>query len=148
MRRTIVAVVGGYFLMVLLIFTLFSLIWMTAGPDALFADGSYSAGPGWIAQGLVVSFVAALAAGALAARAGGASSARALAVVIIVIGVAMAWPAINAWEDGRPIDRPAGVSMTEAAQNARQPAAVALALPFVGAAGAWIGGIGFGRRRP
>jgi len=147
MRKTIVGVIAGYFVMVLLIFVLFAGVWFTLGGDRLFVAGRYEAAAGWIAQSLLVAFVAALGAGSVAARIGGRQAVRALAIVIIAMGTLMAWPAIAAWTDSRPADRPAAISMMDATRYARQPPMVAAALPFVGALGAWLGGSGSGRRR-
>jgi hypothetical protein len=147
MRRTVVAVIAGYFVMVALIFVLFAMVWFALGADALFAPGRYDASTAWIAQSLLVAFVAALAAGSLAGRMGGRGAVRALAIVIVAIGILMAWPVLAAWTDARPDVRPAAISMMDATRYARQPPVVAGLLPFVGALGAWLGGSGFGRRR-
>jgi hypothetical protein len=147
MRKTIVGVIAGYFVMVLLIFVLFAVAWFTLGGDRLFVAGRYEAAAGWIAQSLLVAFVAALGAGSVASRIGGRQAVRALAIVIIAVGTLMAWPAIAAWTDSRPVDRPAVISMMDATRYARQPPMVAASLPFVGALGAWLGGSGSGRRR-
>ncbi len=146
MRRTIIAVVAGYVIMVLLIFVLFAVVWFVVGADGLFAPGRYEASTIWMVQSVIVAFVAALGAGFLTGRAGGRASVRALAYVIVGVGLFMAWPVINGWPDWRPLERPAEVSMMDATRNARQPAMVAASLPFVGALGAWLGGSGIGRR--
>ena len=147
MRRTVVAVIGGYVVMVALIFVLFAMIWFALGADGLFVPNRYDASAAWIAQSLVVAFVAALGAGFVAGRMGGGSDVRALAIVIIAVGILMAWPVIAGWPDWRPAERPAAISMMDATRYARQPPMVAASLPFVGALGAWLGGSGFGRHR-
>lgn len=146
MRRTVVAVIAGYFVMVALIFVLFAMVWFALGADGLFVAGRYDASAGWIAQSLLVAFIAALAAGSVASRMGGSGAVRALAIVIIAVGIFMAWPVISGWPDWRPAERPAAISMMEATRYARQPPMVAASLPFVGALGAWLGGSGLGRR--
>ena len=147
MRKTIVGVMAGYFVMLVLIFVLFAVVWFALGPDRLFAPGRYDASVAWIAQSVVVAFVAALGAGSIAGRIGGLRAVRALAVVIIAVGLLMAWPVIAAWTDWRPVERPADISMMDATRYARQPSMVAASLPLVGALGAWLGGSGSGRRR-
>ena len=146
MRRTIMAVVAGYIIMVLLIFVLFGVVWLVLGADGLFAPGRYEASAIWMAQSVIVAFLAALGAGFVTGRAGGRASVRALAYVIVAVGLFMAWPVISGWPDWRPIERPAEISMMDATRNARQPSAVAASLPLVGALGAWLGGSGIGRR--
>ena len=146
MRRTITAVIAGYVAMLLGIFVLFAVVWLVFGAEGLFEPGRYEASTLWMVQSLIVAFVAALAAGSVTARAGGRKSVRPLALVIIALGLFMAWPAISGWPDWRPVDRPAEISMMDATRNARQPSMVAALLPFVGALGAWLGGSGFGRR--
>ena len=147
MRRTIAAVIVGYFVMLVLIFVLFAAVWFALGADRLFVPDRYEASPAWIAQSLVVAFVAALVAGAVASRMDGLGAVRGLAVVIIAVGILMAWPVIAGWTDWRPLERPAAIAMMDATRYARQPPMVAASLPFVGALGAWLGGSGLGRRR-
>ena len=147
MRKTVVGVIAGYFVMLVLIFVLFAVVWFTLGADRLFAPERYEASVAWIAQSLLVAFVAALGAGSVAGRIGGIRAVRALAIVIVAVGILMAWPIIAAWTDWRPVERPAAISMMDATRYARQPPMVAASLPFVGALGAWLGGSGSGRRR-
>jgi hypothetical protein len=147
MRKTIVGVIAGYFVMVLLIFVLFAGVWFALGPERLFVPGRYEASGAWMAQSLLVAFVAAVGAGSVADRIGGRQAVRALAIVIIAVGTLMAWPVIAAWTDWRPVERPAAISMMDATRYARQSPMIAASLPFVGALGAWLGGSGSGRRR-
>ena len=80
MRKTIVGVIAGYFVMVLLIFVLFAGVWFVLGADRLFVPGRYEASGAWMAQSLLVAFVAAVGAGSVADRIGGRQAVRALAI--------------------------------------------------------------------
>jgi hypothetical protein len=141
MVKTVLAVIVGYVVMLLAVFATFTALYLALGADGAFKPGTYEVSGLWLVASFVLSLVAAILGGMACARvAGNASAAKALAVVVFVLGVVMAWPAFNPETDTRPTVRASDVPNMEAMMNARQPAWVALSLPLVGAIGALIGG--------
>jgi hypothetical protein len=138
--KTILAVIVGYVAMAVVVFVVFTGLYAAMGADRAFQPGTYDPSALWIICSLLVSLFAAVVGGMVAARMGGRSAAKALAILVVVLGVGLAWPAINAPADTLPAIRAGDVPNMEAMRNTRQPAWVALALPFVGAAGVMIGG--------
>ena len=141
MLKTVLAVIVGYFVMAMFLFVTFSGLYLAIGADGAFQPGTYEVSGLWLVVSFGLSLVAAIFGGMACARvAGNASAAKALAAVVFVAGVGLAWPALNPATDTRLAVRTADVPNLEAMKNARQPSWVALSLPLVGAIGALIGG--------
>lgn len=148
MLRNIGGVIVGYILMGLTVFLTFSAAYLLMGTGGAFKPETYEVSNLWLVTSFVLSLVAAVLGGyACAAVARGGRAPLALAVLVIVLGVLAAVPALRAANAGRDrLTRPAEVSNMEAMQNAVQPGWVALLNPFIGAAGVLLGASL--RRRP
>jgi len=145
MGRKIAAVVLGYLVMFVIVFVTFSATYLVMGADRSFKPGTYDVTTTWVLVSLVLSFLAALAGGRVAVAIGRERKVAAmLAVVVVILGVILAIPNLNAPKTDEV--RTAGVSNAEAMWKARQPAAVMLITPVIGAIGILAGGRM--RRRP
>jgi hypothetical protein len=141
MARAIIAVVVSYLLMFVLMFVTFTCIYLLLGADGAFKPGIYDASNLWIALSFVVTLVVSTIAGWICvaiAKTGKAS--MGLAIVIFVLGLFLAIPSIMARNANPNMVRTGNVSNMEAMQRAKEPIWVPLLFPFVGAAGALIGG--------
>ena len=138
MFRSIAAVVVGYLVMFLLVFTLFTAAYLAMGTEAAFTPGTYEVSTLWVVISFVLGLVAALVGGyvcAAIARRGKAP--LALAALVLGLGILFAIPVLTAPRESAP--RTGGVPNLEAMQNARTPGWVALLNPFVGAVGVLLG---------
>ena len=143
MLKLIVAVIAGYVVMGILVFTTFSGAYLVMGADRAFQPGSYAPSMLWLILSVVLGFLAAWVGGVVCARIGGSGRApKVLAAVVVVLGLLMALPALNPATDPRPTVRAGTVGNMEAMSNARQPVWMALLIPIIGAAGALVGGRG------
>jgi hypothetical protein len=139
MGRLIAAVVVGYLAMSAFVFTTFSLAYLAIGAERAFKPGSYEVSALWLVGSFALGFVGALAGGWVCAAIGrSARAVKALAVVVVVLGIALAVPAML----GRstPAPRSAAVGNMEAMQRAQTPRWVALLNPLVAVAGVLIAG--------
>ena len=138
MYRSIAAVVVGYLVMFLLVFTLFTAAYLAMGTEAAFTPGTYEVSTLWVVISFVLGLVAALVGGyvcAAIARRGKAP--LALAALVLGLGLLFAIPMLTAPKASAP--RAGGVPNLEAMRNARTPGWVALLNPFVGAVGVLLG---------
>ena len=138
MFRSIAAVVVGYLVMFLLVFTLFTAAYLAMGTEAAFTPGTYEVSTLWVVISFVLGLVAALVGGyvcAAIARRGKAP--LALAALVLGLGLLFAIPVLTAPQASTP--RAGRVPNLEAMQNARTPGWVALLNPFVGAVGVLLG---------
>jgi hypothetical protein len=146
MARTIASVVVGYLVMFAVVFGIFSMAYLAMGTDRAFKPGTYDVSATWLVTSFVLGFVAAVIAGLVcAALARSANGPRALAAVVVVLGVLMAIPTLSA--PPGPATRDAAVANLEAMRNARTPAWVAFLNPVIGAAGVLLGGSRRGKPR-
>jgi hypothetical protein len=115
-------------------------------PDLAFQAGTFDVTPGWLAYTLTASLAAAAVGGFVAAVVGRSRAVRALAVLVVVVGLGSA---VNNVRRERPAatEDPSGLSVTERAMKAVQPTWYAFALPFLAAAGVLLGGQVRGRER-
>ena len=142
MLRTLGGVVGGYIAMVIVIIALFTLAYSIMGPDRAFLPGSYTVSSSWIILSIVVSLLAAIIGGIVAASIGkGTRAPLVLAVLVLVISGIMA-----AYEEmKRPggelteVIRDSNVSYTDVMQYGRQPAWIVFLNPVIGFAGVLVG---------
>ncbi len=143
MGRVIGSVIVGYLVMFVTVFVTFSGAYFAIGADGAFRPGSYDVSGMWILLGTVLSFVAAWLGGRLCiAIAKDAKGPKALAGVVLVLGILFAVPAMKQQPPSEA--RPAGVAMMDAMQRAKTPLWVALMNPVIGVIGVLVGG----RRRP
>ena len=95
MARTIIGVIVGYVLMFILNFFGFVTLYTVIGPDNAFKPRLYLASNRWIAISLVIIFVTGAIAGFIAGAIGkGRRTTFALALVVIILGVLLAIPAV------------------------------------------------------
>ena len=138
MARIIGGVIIGYLAMAAFVFVTMSLAYLAMGAEMAFKPGSYEVTGVWVVTSIALSLAAAMIGGficMLVARRGTAG--RALAVVVFILGVAFALPALINPEPVLP--RSAEVSDFEAMHSARQPTRILLATPLIGASGVILG---------
>ena len=137
MGRAILGVILGYAAMFVVVAASFTALQLGMGTERVFRPGSYEASSLFLACAVVLSLIAAVVGGlvcaAIARRVG---PTRALAVVVLVLGVLNAVMNMN-----KPLPGPRVGDITpfEAAQKATQPAWYLWSLPVIGAAGCLIG---------
>jgi hypothetical protein len=138
MLRAILAVVLGYIAMFIVTMITFTAVQFSLGTDQIFRPASYEVTTTFIAFALILSFIAAVLGGAVAALI--ARSHRpvvVLACIVLALGFVSAAVQLAAPDPGA---RTGDVTPFEAASQARQPAWYALIIPFIGAAGVFVGG--------
>lgn len=137
MIRTIAGVVIGYIVTALLVFILFSAAYLAMGTGNAFLPGSYQVSSLWLAVSVVLSFVAALAGGYVAAAVSrGTRAPLVLACAVLILGILFALPALGQPDPG---PRAGDVGNVAAMMNARQPAWLLLLNPVIGAVGILVG---------
>ncbi len=140
MGRAIAAVIVGYVLMFIIVFVSFSVAFLAMGVDSAFRPGSYDVSGLWIVVSIVLGFIAAVIGGLVcAAIAKGGNASKALAAVVLVLGLIFAVPAITKSDEAPPAARTENVGPVEAMQQAQQPVWIALLNPLLGAVGVLVG---------
>jgi hypothetical protein len=139
MGRAIASVVVGYIVMALVIFASFSLAYLAMGADGAYKPGGYDVSVLWIGCALILSFVAALVGGYVAA-----AIAKSGKPILVLIGLVIVLGAISAIMSGTgaesmPAVREVDPSVFEAMQYSEQPAWVAWLMPVIGAVGVFFG---------
>lgn len=138
MVRFIAAVALGYLVMAVLVLAAFSVA--LVAPDFAFRAGSFDVTVGWLAYTLAASLVAATAGGFVAAAvARRRQAASILAALVLILGLGSGLANLVRERPGAA-ESPAGMSVTERASRAVQPTWYALAVPFLGASAALVGG--------
>jgi amino acid transporter len=144
MGRVIGAVVLGYIAIFVVVFVGLSAFYLALGLGRAFQPGTFEISPLWIMVSLVVGFAAAFLGGRIALRvARGVKGPRALALVVVVLGIALALPVLL----GTPPElgpRPEDMGPLDAMQQAQTPLVAALLNPLVGALGVLLGGRALG----
>lgn len=146
MIRTIGAVVAGYLTMAVLVFLSFTLAYVVMGAEHAFQAGSYEVSGLWAATSIGLGVLAAIAGGfvcALISR--DRTGPRALAVVVLILGLVLAIPAITGGGETAELVRQGDVGNFEAMQSAKQPLWVTLLNPLIGVVGVLIGAALYGR---
>lgn len=138
MVRTILGIIAGYFIIAVCTAGSFTVAYLILGEDGAFQPGSWDVTPTWglttVALAAAVALIGGVVCGIIAKP--GSKAPLAFAVVVIVLGIlsgvlAMARP--------DPGPREPGVSVMDAANTAKQPAWYTWSLPFIGAAGVYLG---------
>ena len=139
MARSIIAVIVSYVIMFILIFLAFTAEYQLLGPGHAFKPGSFATSNRWIAIAIAVNLVVAIIGGFIcAAIAKGGKAPLVLAVVVFVLGLVLAIPALFIKHEGAP--RPRGdLPMFEAMKKAEEPPWVPFTFPVIGAVGVLIG---------
>jgi magnesium-transporting ATPase (P-type) len=141
MLRSVLGVIVGYIVMFVLQVIAFMTIYSMMGADWSFKPASYDASTAWTAMQFGVILITAIIAGLICAViAKGGKAPLVLAVVVLVLGLALAFASTAL----RPADthevRAGNVPNMEAMSKARHPAWVVFLGPVVAAAGVLIGG--------
>jgi hypothetical protein len=140
MARRILAVVAGYATMFLLVFATFSGAYRGLGAERTFQPGTFETTTMWNLLSLGLGFVAALWGGFVAAKIGrSAGPVKALAIVVLAAGIAVAIPQLMPQPDPGP--RTGDVSNNDAMQKSQAPAWIVVLNPILGALGTMAGGI-------
>ena len=141
MLRSVLGVIGGYLLMFILQFAAFMTIYTVMGADWSFKPGSFHASTRWTAMQFTVVFVTAALAGLVCAIvAKGGKAPLVLAVVVLLIGLALAAVHVATQPAETNEMRTANTKNMEAMVKARHPVWVVFLGPFIGAVGVVIGG--------
>ena len=141
MARSIIAVIVSYIGMFILNIFAFVGLYMIVGPDHAFKPHKFLASNRWIAITCALMFVTAVIAGLLcSAIAKGGKAPLALAVVVLVLGLLLAVPSVMKATAHTDMIRLGPVDWKEAMNNAYWPVWAPFVFPFIGAAGAIIGG--------
>lgn len=141
MGRLIAAIVVGCVAMYVLVLATFSAAYHAIGSERAFQPGVFEVTGTWIFVSMVLGFAASVVAGVAAySVAGGVRGSRALAVVLLVLGLMAIVPRLVV-PDTRPEVRSGHVGIMQAMQNARQPAWTSLLNPFIAMAGVLAGGV-------
>ena len=141
MGRTILAVVISYVAMLVVAFIAFTCAFVVFGSEVVFRPGSYEAATTWVAVAFAINLVDAIIGGficALIAKRGRAHFA--LAVVVIVLGLLVAFADTKKRQANVGLVRAADIPKMEAIQKAYWPVWVPFAFPFTAATGVLIGG--------
>lgn len=140
MGRLIGAIALGYVVMFVFVFVTFTVAYIAMGTEGAFQPESYDVSGLWIAASIGLGLVAAVIGGFVAAVvARSPKGPRYLAAFVLIIGLAMAVPALTESESAPEI-RTGDVGNMEAMQGAHQPTWMVILNPFLGAFGALIGG--------
>lgn len=140
MLRAVLAVIVGYVVMALLVFTTFSLTYLVLGADGAFRPGTYEVTPLWLVMSFVFGFIAAIVGGWVCATiAKNSKATQGFAAVVFIVGLIVAVSMFRAADDARPQVREGNVGNIAAMQNARQPAWVALMNALIAPAGILLG---------
>lgn len=146
MIRGIAAVIVGYIVMSLIVGLGLTGAYIALGADTAFQPGSWEVSMVWLGVWFVVGLIAALIGGWLASKiAAGPGGVRALAVIVLLLGLALAG-AQMVMEKPDPGPRGPDVSSMDAMQKAEQPPWVAFLTPVIGFLGVSIGGRGAKRK--
>lgn len=141
MLRTLLAVIAGYLVMALLVFVLFSIVYLALGTERTFHPDSFTPSMAWILISLVVSFAAAVAGGWVCATiAKDWKPSIALALLVLGLGLLVVGYVLMLPPDDRVTARAGDVSNTTAMLSGNQPFWVTVVNPIIGAGGIILGG--------
>jgi hypothetical protein len=141
MLRSVLGVIGGYVLMFILQFAAFMTIYTVMGANWSFNPGSFHASTPWTVMQFAVVFVTAAIAGLVCAIiAKGGKAPLVLAIVVLLIGFALAAAHTATQPPDTNETRTANTPNMEAMVKARHPVWVVFLGPVIGAVGVVIGG--------
>lgn len=140
MLRSIVAVIGSYIVMAIVVMGAFMGLWFGLGPDGLLQPGSYKGNMVITIAAPAITVIGGLFGGWLCAKIGrGGKPVIVLAGVLLVLGLAMAYVTLQKPYPADP--RPAGMTVQQVMEVGREPTWVAIFNPIGGAASVLIGGL-------
>ncbi len=139
MVRAVVAVIVGYVVMAVTVFTVFTCAYLALGAEGAFKPGSYEVSGTWLVIAMAVGLFAAFDGGAVCRLiAQSERPACVLAALVLVLGLALAGlSAASPRPD--PGARAGNVGNIEAMGRARQPFWIEIVNPFLGAGGVLAG---------
>lgn len=141
MLRSVLGVIGSYVLMLVLQFAAFMTIYTVMGANWSFKPGSFHASTRWTAMQFAVVFVTATIAGLVCAIiAKGGKAPLVLALVVLLIGFALAAVHVAIQPADTNEMRTANNTPNRAIFKARHPVWVIFIGPVIGAVGVVIGG--------
>ncbi len=143
MLRSILAAVLGYLLMAVVVMAGMAVAWGVLGGTGAFEGEGPAPSGAWVGFALVFGFLAALVGGVVARKVGrGPRAVSLLVTMLVAIGVMTALSANRVTSNREPINKPvAEMTFMEAGQHAVQPTWFNWVIPFVGAFGAYLGGV-------
>ncbi len=143
MLRTILAIVVTYIVMAILIMAAFMGMWFGLGPDGLLQPGSFKGNMVISILAPSITLIGGLFGGWLCVKIAGSSRGRqsvaALAGLVLVLGLAMAYFTLQKPYPADP--RPAGMTVQQIMEVGREPTWFAIFNPFAGAFAVLIGGL-------
>lgn len=140
MARKILGVIAGYIAMAAFVFILFTLLYLILGTEGAFVPGSYRVSGTWLVLSIVLSFIAAVTGGYICTViAKNRKTVFILAGIVFVLGLILAIPSLGEYGEAVDMTRNSSLSNMEAMQNAKQPDAVLLLNPVIGALGVLLG---------
>jgi hypothetical protein len=138
MLKNVLGVIGGYVTMFLCVFITFTILYLILGTDGSFQPGSYDVSVIWLIISIILSIAAAVLGGFVCVLiAKNQKAGTILAVVVLVLGLAMAIPALMAPDES--VERSDDVDSMQAMSMAKQPTFILLLNPLLGAAGVFYG---------
>jgi len=141
MARATIGVIVGYVIMFFLNFLGFVTLYAVIGPDQAFQPGLYLASNKWIAISFLIIFITGIIAGLICAViAKGGKAPLALAIVVLVLGLLLAIPAVMKAQTNAKLVRGGNVPQMEAAQKAYWPIWTPFTFPIISAIGVLVGG--------
>ncbi|RLS56922.1 MAG: hypothetical protein DWH91_05510 [Planctomycetota bacterium] len=136
MGRSIAAVLGAYFVMMLTNITVLTSVYVGMGADRAFQAGTFEVTPLWLAVMFLTDIVAGILGGLVCLRIAPNSRAFGFLIgIVIVLGMLVAIPHFLPPRAGNPTQRDAPVGAMQASEYARQPGWLALLHPILGVAG-------------
>jgi hypothetical protein len=140
MVRNILGVVLGYVAMFAFVFISFTVLYLILGADGSFEPGTYEVSLIWIIISFILGLAAAMLGGYLCVFISkNQKTALVLAGLVLVLGIAMAIPALGDASNEVHEMRSSDVPNMEAMQNAKQPVLMLLLNPIIGAIGVYAG---------
>jgi hypothetical protein len=146
--RQILAVIVGYVVMFVIVFTTFSAAYFALGADRAFKPGTYDVSVLWIGLATLLGLLAAAVGGAVCGKlAKGGRAHYGLAALVLVLGLLQAGAQFAAPKPN-PGPRGPDVSNVEAMTKAQPPMWAALVNPVIGVIGVLLGARPMFNRRP
>lgn len=140
MVRNILGVVLGYVAMFAFIFITFTILYFILGADGSFETGTYEVSTIWIIITFILGLAAAILGGFLCVIISkNHKAALVLAGLVLILGIAMAVPALGDSANEVHEMRNKEVPNMEAMQKAKQPALALLLNPIIGTLGVFAG---------
>lgn len=141
MLRTIGSVIAGYVVVFLLVFATFSAAFFALGTNATYQPGTYHVSMLWIVISSILGFAAAVGGGFVASQIDTSGrGVMGLAAFMFIAGILLAIAQLSMANPAANEPRPADVSNFDAMQKSQTPHWVDFLNPFIGAAGAIVGG--------